>query len=956
MRAGGRGWRVGVVVFCLLAASLVAAASSGLVYISVRWVRESGDYAGEAGDIAAGLARAAHGARLEAVGARVSAAAALAAAFAESAGRTVSTAYSGETALLLSRQLSALNQLIAGGADAGSAHVLYSDAFGASHAFVFSPGPFVGVPDDGQLRFVHLYRSGTSVLGEYTSGNTSDGNATWTPIDAAALPGDGVLDPGIRRLQAAAGGSGVSVQHARLACAGPFGVSVVVLAGFPACGAGGGCVFAVGVPARAFDAVLAAAAAALHDDAEVALVDRLTLASISSSVDNNATAGPPASCAGDAVVLVADLPDAMYLPAAARAATLGVGTGWSIPLTGDEPHAFDVLVDGEGVDGSSVAVMAQAHLVSWGPGSPAAWVLLSAVPRRGVLAAHDDRASAAEDAAWAGVAGGFVIAACVAALLLLANSLLFNKVLSEYVLTIKRMELSTWEGIEQVAVAVMQEKPSLFAEMEASRAALLSLCTQLLRVRDFVPAACLRAGEDSDDAEDGNMGETPLPLPPSPTASEMSFHSDRSHTSEDRESMQPSTRITSPTLSSAAGTPAFVKDSLASAARSVSPALETLKKRDATLMEGALRHVLLFAKKKDPQDLLAAHGLLVAQVYAAIAPKRAAVDFRGDLVYAAFSRVGHRVEAMSCACEVQGLVNQLVLPQFRSRWGTPINPAICFGIATGVSLCGNLGCDGLKRYGYLGGIPIWTHIVQQLACKWQVPILVDDAVHRDASVLFVTRLHDRVVFPKRGTNAPVLLWEIISGQVMGGASADNPQEWMYALQQEKNPWDLLNKALVKHWDGAHLEALDALQRHAAAATSEQDAAKAVPADSLRARLLAEVEHAISRRLGPVAPLHVSDLGITVSGYRSIFDSNRFGPQPTDISSSSWSEECRRYSRRASSVLPLHRPRVAPAAAGSFSTTSSFSSGAAVSAHKHLPHNPLASPRTPAIAMMSLNSP
>eukprot|EP00659_Diplonema_papillatum_P017482 gene17482-26895_t len=595
------------------------------------------------------------------------------------------------------------------------------------------------------------------------------------------------------------------------------------------------CVSAVGVSRAVLLAVLMSAAAAMPEDTQAALLDYRAFTVLAST--DGVQPGETPQCnttIQNQHNITSHHPNLTLIAAAVAMITTQhpSALSWSVALSRNAPLLFTVPPTLNPKTPSSLASAQLVHV-----GASARVVVLLAFPSVPVLELYEQAESESSDERQSSTATCVVLSSCVAVAFLLLTSIFSNKAFASHETARKQLEqVGCWTNFAEIIREAENDEDSSFIEVAGLQKAVLKVCYQMQKALDFLPQSCILEESDSEGAEENVAALTPLPLPPSPTHSESSKTSD----------------VTS--------------------------------ESDGIFTDG-----LITPQQTDPAPRT---GTGAAAMIAS-APEVNALDFKGDLVFAAFSKSGHRVDAMTCACGVQGLINKTVMPQFKSRWNTTINPAICFGIATGVTLCGNLGCDGFKRYGYLGGIPMWTHIVQQLASKWQVPILVDDAVHRDASVLFVSRLHDRVVFPKRGSNAPVLLWEIISGQSM--STTANPQEWMYALQQERNPWSVLDKALMSHWDGAHQEALDILRAHldSSAETHHRNTC----AEVLTAKLLAEVEHAAAKRLGPVAPLNVSEIGVSVSGYRSIFDSNRVATSPKESHTSSWSEECRRCSRK-----------------------------------------------------------
>eukprot|EP00665_Eupelagonemidae_sp_cell47_P017815 gene17815-biopygen7697 len=51
--------------------------------------------------------------------------------------------------------------------------------------------------------------------------------------------------------------------------------------------------------------------------------------------------------------------------------------------------------------------------------------------------------------------------------------------------------------------------------------------------------------------------------------------------------------------------------------------------------------------------------------------------------------------------------------------------------------------------------------MERLATGWRVPILADATIHADVGAGWVCRLREQVVYPKRGNENPMLLWQIV---------------------------------------------------------------------------------------------------------------------------------------------------------------------------------------------------
>eukprot|EP00665_Eupelagonemidae_sp_cell47_P012915 gene12915-biopygen13355 len=106
------------------------------------------------------------------------------------------------------------------------------------------------------------------------------------------------------------------------------------------------------------------------------------------------------------------------------------------------------------------------------------------------------------------------------------------------------------------------------------------------------------------------------------------------------------------------------------------------------------------------------------------------------------------------------------------------------------------------------------------------------SMHENAELSTVDcRFHDRVAYPKRGADEPLLLWRIVGERVHKGGDLSASGEWMYQLAAfEANPWDAYNEAAL-------------LWAHGCAPAARRRAAAAVAAAARDVREALEALHA-----------------------------------------------------------------------------------------------------------------
>eukprot|EP01062_Namystynia_karyoxenos_P081582 TRINITY_DN89_c0_g2_i1.p1 TRINITY_DN89_c0_g2~~TRINITY_DN89_c0_g2_i1.p1 ORF type:complete len:1136 (+),score=272.42 TRINITY_DN89_c0_g2_i1:100-3408(+) len=166
-------------------------------------------------------------------------------------------------------------------------------------------------------------------------------------------------------------------------------------------------------------------------------------------------------------------------------------------------------------------------------------------------------------------------------------------------------------------------------------------------------------------------------------------------------------------------------------------------------------------------------------------------------------------------------------------------PTSSCAVCSAKVLCGDFGSSEQRRYMIIGGVSCFVRIVERLAARCGVPLLVDKAVSADAAPAWCLRARFLVVYAKRGSPRPASLWEPI-GSAQRRAEGD---AWMYGAQEEHG-WEAYNKAQTLWWQGAGEEALQAAEHaeRAAEAPEQKEAAAALAAD-IRAGRTAVLEAA-----------------------------------------------------------------------------------------------------------------
>ena len=114
--------------------------------------------------------------------------------------------------------------------------------------------------------------------------------------------------------------------------------------------------------------------------------------------------------------------------------------------------------------------------------------------------------------------------------------------------------------------------------------------------------------------------------------------------------------------------------------------------------------------------------------------------------------------------------------------------------------CGNMGCEGMKKYTFLGGCVPWLHALERLNKTYGTTILHDNIQNTSVSSVFYSKTVACVSYPK--LRARIVLSELHEEMVTQN------EEWMYQLDKcaAANPYECYNAAmahvLAAHWDDA----------------------------------------------------------------------------------------------------------------------------------------------------------
>ena len=114
--------------------------------------------------------------------------------------------------------------------------------------------------------------------------------------------------------------------------------------------------------------------------------------------------------------------------------------------------------------------------------------------------------------------------------------------------------------------------------------------------------------------------------------------------------------------------------------------------------------------------------------------------------------------------------------------------------------CGNMGCEGMKKYTFLGGCVPWLHALERLNKTYGTTILHDNITHSSVANAFYSKTVACVSYPK-------LRAKLFLSELREEMETQN-EEWMYQLDKcaAANPYEGYNAAMAHvfaaQWDDA----------------------------------------------------------------------------------------------------------------------------------------------------------
>ena len=128
---------------------------------------------------------------------------------------------------------------------------------------------------------------------------------------------------------------------------------------------------------------------------------------------------------------------------------------------------------------------------------------------------------------------------------------------------------------------------------------------------------------------------------------------------------------------------------------------------------------------------------------------------------------------------------------------------ISASVSSGTAKCGNMGCDGLKKYSVIGSVYAVAMTLERINRVLGTKLLCCPTAERDVNRSFYTRLEDQLWYPKYKGDKAMCIYSIVSEKRVPDA------EWMYQLQatEESNPAKIHNEIMRSYCAKEYEEAL-----------------------------------------------------------------------------------------------------------------------------------------------------
>eukprot|EP00759_Apiculatamorpha_spiralis_P002187 PhF_6_TR10814/c1_g1_i1/m.17424/K01768/E4.6.1.1; adenylate cyclase len=332
--------------------------------------------------------------------------------------------------------------------------------------------------------------------------------------------------------------------------------------------------------------------------------------------------------------------------------------------------------------------------------------------------------------------------------------------------------------------------PSALSEVNSMQKSFVQMCKNLIEYRNYMPASILAAGDDEEEEQQGNddiisqsdAGGAGSPVNVKPHAAVESSRGSSGQSAGQR------------------------------SRKSNTESRMATKKHNATSMEIKQRKITVLVvnltkwhKTVDnlgSSEAAAAHSSYIQKLVALVSESKGTPDvFLGDRFIATWNSIRpigtHRSNACSVAVQIKNSIVDI-----------SSHLQCTAGVSSSDARCGNMGCDGMKKFTFLGGCASLAHILERLNKKYLTSILIDGAVEEEAKNNFTVRMMDHILL-RRLQEKVIRIYEVC------GTKKVSEDEWMYQLEEgeSKDPSASFNAAVAAYVKGSYSTAKQALTKN-----------------------------------------------------------------------------------------------------------------------------------------------
>eukprot|EP01059_Diplonema_ambulator_P021126 TRINITY_DN3514_c2_g1_i1.p1 TRINITY_DN3514_c2_g1~~TRINITY_DN3514_c2_g1_i1.p1 ORF type:complete len:851 (+),score=255.85 TRINITY_DN3514_c2_g1_i1:31-2553(+) len=136
-----------------------------------------------------------------------------------------------------------------------------------------------------------------------------------------------------------------------------------------------------------------------------------------------------------------------------------------------------------------------------------------------------------------------------------------------------------------------------------------------------------------------------------------------------------------------------------------------------------------------------------------------------------------------------------------------VDATVTVGAVTGTARCGNMGCEGMKKFTFMGGLFGLLCLLEKLNEEYKTRNLVNDAVADHTKLEYAVKAVGKVVY-KRHSKEAVAVHTVMEAKDVEAA------EWMYELQEGERAsrYSAYNKSVRAFFESNYTSALNAIDK------------------------------------------------------------------------------------------------------------------------------------------------